>query len=272
MDAIKFRLRVFLMLLVGVVLLGMAGFMALEGLSLTDAFYFTMVTITTVGYGDIHPLTRTGKLLAVVLIVTGVGTFLGVVANVTESLLNKREQAARMEKLNMVIGLFFGEVGTDLLARFSQWDPDLEPLKKQLIVKTDWSDKDFLAVENRLRQHKYAIDMRRMNLEELRTFMDTKGTFLLRLLENPVLHEHEAFTESLRAVFHLKEELANRKDMSRLPDTDYAHLAGDIKRAYSQLVVQWLSHMRHLRDNYPYLFSLAMRTNPFDQEASPIVR
>jgi hypothetical protein len=30
--------------------------------------------------------------------------------------------------------------------------------------------------------------------------------------------------------------------------------------------------MKHLKDNYPYLFSLAMRTNPFDHEASPVVK
>jgi hypothetical protein len=37
------------------------------------------------------------------------------------------------------------------------------------------------------------------------------------------------------------------------------------------LVTEWLSYMRHLSDSYPYLFSLAMRTNPFDPQASPEV-
>jgi hypothetical protein len=99
-----------------------------------------------------------------------------------------------------------------------------------------------------------------------------KRDFLLRLLENPNLLEHETFTEHLRAVFHLTEELTSREDLMGLPDTDYAHLSGDIQRAYGLLVHQWLDYMRHLKDNYPYLFSLAMRINPFDQSASPIVR
>jgi len=58
----------------------------------------------------------------------------------------------------------------------------------------------------------------------------------------------------------------------QLPDTDYEHLAGDIKRSYILLVHQWLDYMKHLKDNYPYLFSLAMRVNPFDQDESPIVK
>jgi hypothetical protein len=33
----------------------------------------------------------------------------------------------------------------------------------------------------------------------------------------------------------------------------------------------WLEYMEHLKDNYPYLFSLAMRVNPFDKTASPVV-
>ncbi len=37
------------------------------------------------------------------------------------------------------------------------------------------------------------------------------------------------------------------------------------------LIEQWLNYMRFLKDEYPYLFALAMRTNPFDREASPIV-
>jgi hypothetical protein len=91
-------------------------------------------------------------------------------------------------------------------------------------------------------------------------------------LENPTLLEHESFTELLRSVFHLTEELANREALTQLPDTDYQHLAGDIKRAYILLVHQWFDYMKHLKDNYPYLFSLAMRANPFDRDASPIVK
>jgi hypothetical protein len=36
-------------------------------------------------------------------------------------------------------------------------------------------------------------------------------------------------------------------------------------------VHQWLDYLRYLKTNYPYLFSLAIRTNPFDEKASPVV-
>jgi hypothetical protein len=43
------------------------------------------------------------------------------------------------------------------------------------------------------------------------------------------------------------------------------HLNFDIKRAYILLVNEWLSYMKHLKEDYPYLYSLAVRTNPFNK-------
>jgi hypothetical protein len=105
----------------------------------------------------------------------------------------------------------------------------------------------------------------------LREFLVNRRGFLLGLLENPNLLEHETFTELLWAVFHLSEELESRPGFEFIPETDYHHLIGDIKRAYMQLVMEWLDYMKHLKKEYPYLFSLAMRTNPFDPTATPII-
>jgi hypothetical protein len=191
---------------------------------------------------------------------------------IIHQVLSAREKKARMGKLNMVIGAFFSEVGTMLLTYFSDWDPHLADIRKNLVVTNNWSHKEFLEVSKRLKTYQYAIDIKKTDLKTLRTFLAGKLDFLLRLLENPTLLEHESFTDLLWAVFHLAEELAARDDVTKLPDADREHLAGDIKRIYVLLVHQWVNYMAHLKDNFPYLFSLAMRTNPFDQEASPIVQ
>ena len=64
MDGLKLRLKIVFGVLIVVIALGTLGFKFIEGLSLVDAFYFSIVTITTVGYGDIHPSTEPGKILA----------------------------------------------------------------------------------------------------------------------------------------------------------------------------------------------------------------
>jgi len=66
----------------------------------------------------------------------------------------------------------------------------------------------------------------------------------------------------------LTEELVHRKGLTHLAKADCDHLAGDMKRAYHQLISQWVDYLRHLKSDYPYLFSLAIRTNPFDANAS----
>jgi len=187
-------------------------------------------------------------------------------------LLSFREKRSRMEKLNMVIGTFFSEVGTKLLAYFSDFDPRLADIKKELIIKASWSDKEFSGLSKRLKSYDYGVDINKVNLENLRKFALSKRNFLLRLLENPNLLEHESFTDLLRAIFHMIEELECRDNIQQAPESDKQHLSGDIKRAYILLVHEWISYMRHLKGNYPYLFSLALRTNPFDQDASPVVQ
>ncbi len=272
MNEIAFRLRVFVTVLAATLALGVGGFMALEGLSFVDALYFSVVTVATVGYGDIHPTTQAGKLLAVVLIATGVGTFLGVFANAAELLVARRQEEARRERLHMVIGLFMSEIGTHLLRLFSAADPDLSRIRADLEVGQGWSDGDFARVCERLADHPCRVEAGRLDLAGLTRFLGEKRELLLRLLENPNLAEHESFTHLLRAVFHLKEELLSRPGFSGLPESDLVHLANDAKRAYPLLVQQWTTHLRYLKANYSYLYSLAVRTNPFDEGASAVVR
>ena len=271
-DPIKFRLTIHLATLLAILVLGTLGFMYLENRSPLDAFYFIIVTLATVGYGDIHPTTPAAKVFVIFLIIFGVGTFVGVLANGTEMMLSRREKLTRMRKLNMVIGVFFSEVGTKLIRGFSDSDPNFEEIQRGLIVTEKWTHQDFLTVRDHLKGMKYGVEMGRTDLASLKDFLVKQRDFLVRLLENPTLLEHESFTDLLRAVFHLTEELAYREDLSQQSGPDRAHIAGDINRAYHLLVHQWLDYMEHLKLSYPYLFSLAMRTNPFDRQASPVVK
>jgi hypothetical protein len=252
-------------------IVGTFGFTAIEGMQLLDSFYFSIVTIATVGYGDIRPATSAGKILAVILIISGIGTFLGVVANATELMLSRREQHHRREKLNMVIGVFFSEIGISLLSFFSEADQSAEEIRNELTIESSWTEEDFKKVEASLGIYKYELAKEKFNFAELSALATPKKDLLIRLMENPAILEHESFAELLRAVFHLTEELNYRTGIPELPDADLAHIVIDATRAYRLLAYQWIDYMRHLKRNYPYLFSLAMRTNPFDSNASPVI-
>jgi voltage-gated potassium channel len=266
------RLRVYLSILVVVLITGMIGLVTLEHFSLLDAFYFLIETVSTVGYGDLHPLTPAGKALTIFVILTGVGCFVGVAANSIEYLIDERERTQRLEKLNMIIGVFFSEIGTILLKKFAVADPSLGEIQTALVVSDNWSDEDFSKAESMVKKHVSRLDSRSLNLEDLHGILTLHKGLLLSLLENPQMIEHDRFIPLLQAVFHLTEELISRDHLTDLPPSDFAHLSGDCNRVYGPLVIEWLSYMHYQKRHYPYLFSLAMRKNPFDANASVTVR
>jgi len=70
------RLVHIVFLLLGVVGAGTAGYVLIEGWSVFDALYMTVTTVSSVGYGEVHPLSKAGRAFTLVLIVAGLGTVL----------------------------------------------------------------------------------------------------------------------------------------------------------------------------------------------------
>lgn len=68
------QLRLALVLLTLVISGGTCGYMIIEGWYFLDAFFMTIITLSTVGYGEVHALSPAGKFLSIVIIVTGVGS------------------------------------------------------------------------------------------------------------------------------------------------------------------------------------------------------
>ena len=107
--------------LAALVVLGIAGYMLIEGWSLFDAAYMVVVTFTTVGYEEVHPLSPNGRLFTMFMMVAGVGVMLYILTSVVHmvvaqevlrSLVRRQIMRTRMAKLSghfIVCG--FGRVG-----------------------------------------------------------------------------------------------------------------------------------------------------------------
>jgi hypothetical protein len=233
-----------------------------------------LVALSIVGYFIHYAIFRDVHHIFLYLIGDIAFVFLEVlmVTLILHELLSRQEKRKRMEKLNMVVGAFFSEVGSSLLRLLSDWDTGLGARREQLHVTTLWTEEQFDNVALSMKGHAYLVNPSSMDVAALRELIAGKAEFLLRLMENPNLLEHERFTHLLMATFHLEEELVARSEEGELPESDLRHLAGDVDRVYGQLARFWLDYMKYLKTNYPYLFSLAVRMNPFDQCASPVVR
>ncbi len=193
-----------------------------------------------------------------------------IVTLILHRLLEYRERKNRLEKMNMVIGTFYSRVGRRLIRCFSRADPNIGTVKSDVMLSDAWTDERFGEALRDLGRYDYRVAICTIDLEALRAFLMEQEDFLVRLLENPVLLEHEEFTGLLQATFHMTEELTHREDFGVCPPPDMSHLEGDINRVYGMLITVWIRYMQYLKRNYPYLFSLAMRTNPFD-EAAPVM-
>lgn len=188
-----------------------------------------------------------------------------------ERLMNEREKKILLKKLNMVIGAFFGEMGNKLISIMKSTCTDSSVLEQALAVAQDWGESHYATASAFVQNYQCEFDPKSLRLQELKEFLLKKRNFMLALLQNPNLLEHDKFTDLLWAISHLTEELEARNTLEELPHSDLNHLKGDIQRAFGFLANEWLCYMQHLKGHYPYMHSLSVRTNPFNPVATPII-
>jgi hypothetical protein len=191
-----------------------------------------------------------------------------IVALIINRLLEYRAKQVILSHLNMAIGTFFSEIGMDVIKRCVAFDQKTDDIRAALAHPNTWKEPDYGRIKQNILKHIFSVDSTKGDLDELKSMLIAKRPFLLSLLQNQNLLEHESFTDMLWATFHVTDELANRKSTSTLSEMDYKHLSGDITRMYQLVLVCWIDYLKHLARDYPYLYSLAIRTNPFDGEAS----
>ena len=114
------RLLLIAALLALIMCIGTAGFRLIEGYSLFDAFYMTLITITTVGYQEIHPLSHTGRIFNSFLILIGVSAMFCAVGAMTQTIIElelqdrlgkRRKKRAIMQMKDHYVVCGFGRVG-----------------------------------------------------------------------------------------------------------------------------------------------------------------
>lgn len=135
-------------LLVLPIIIGISGYMLIEGWSFLDAFFMTMITISTIGYGETQPLSDGGRLFTIFLIFLGVGTASYAITRIIElavsqdvlTLFQQRERQRRLEQLEKhTIICGFGRVGRSVARALHEEgapcvviDPDPEVIERCL--------------------------------------------------------------------------------------------------------------------------------------------
>lgn len=186
---------------------------------------------------------------------------------VIDKLLEGRERAKLMEKLNMLIGLFYQELGQEMLRICAAADKGIAVLGNDIHVTAQWGEADYKKLDAVLKSFSYKVDIGSVDIDGLFSLLDSKTDLVVSLIANPALMEHDTFSELLMSVRHMHEELALRRALNRENEgrRDLEHLKLDLERAYGHLAQEWLFYMKHLKERYPYLFATAMVNNPFEK-------
>jgi voltage-gated potassium channel len=148
--------RLSVVLLIVVVCGGTAGFVVIEGWHVFDAFYMTITTVTTVGYGEIHPLSRAGRIFNSGVIILGVATvlytFSFLMARLIEGDLQARWARRRRERMlddltNHFIICGFGRIGQIVAREFTRQAVPFVIIERDLERMQAAIDLGYLAVE-----------------------------------------------------------------------------------------------------------------------------
>ena len=158
--------RLALALLFGVIAVGTAGYIAIEGWEPWDAFYMTVTTVATVGYREVHPLSFAGQVFTIILIFSGVGTAIYtatlIAAHIVEGGLHRRLGQRRDKRMleqltDHFILCGFGRIGSIIATEMRQQhvpfvvierDPDRARAAREqgcLVIEADSSQEDVLS-------------------------------------------------------------------------------------------------------------------------------
>ncbi len=121
------------------ILFGTIGYMAIEGWPALDALYMTVITLATVGYGEVHAVSSTGQIYTIILIITGVGFFLYVAGAVIQFMVEGRvrillgrkrldRKITRLKNHYIVCG--YGRIGKVICSKLQRENIDLVIIDK----------------------------------------------------------------------------------------------------------------------------------------------
>jgi voltage-gated potassium channel len=170
------------MLLAVIIAVATAGYMLIEGWSAWDAFYMTMITVTTVGYREVHTLSRAGEAFTVVVVTVGVATvlytFSFLMAQVVEGDLGERWAARRRRRMlddlsNHFIICGYGRIGQIIAREFFRQDVPFVVIERDAERMHEAIDAGYLAVEADASSEQV---LRRIGIDRARGFIAAVST------------------------------------------------------------------------------------------------
>lgn len=145
-----------LLLLTLIIITGTIGYMTVEGWDVVDSFYMTIITVSTVGFSEVHDLSKVGQLFTAFLIVTSFGTFAYAVSAITSYLVGgeyikyfrrykNMKTAEKMKGHVVVVG--FGRVGKKAAVQLKAHKTNFVVIEADNEIITDYKEEDITFMQ-----------------------------------------------------------------------------------------------------------------------------
>lgn len=184
-------------------------------------------------------------------------------AFVIDTLFERRNKYHKIEKLIMIEGVFFSEFGTELLEKFARHDKNIKVLSDEAHINKNWGPSEFKKFNSVINNHQFDVDINTISLRKVSNIINDNKDFLISIITNPTLMEHELFSEMAVAIFHIREELQDIYVHTEYDTFNREHIKEDFSILYKLMTQTWIIYMKHLQEEYPTLFKKAMIHNPF---------
>ncbi|MBU1274700.1 MAG: hypothetical protein KJ720_04935 [Proteobacteria bacterium] len=173
---------------------------------------------------------------------------------ILDELIQLREKIERRKRLNMFLGIFFRQMGMDIMLNLLNLVKNREDFDDRLLVDKTWGAARFRRARRDLAGLKLRMDPNARMLAALMEVLASREEDIIAMTRNPLMLEFESLHHCLLSLFHLIEESHFRGPMEKLRPEVLRHLGQDAGKALIRLASLWLAYLEHLKDEHPVLF------------------
>ncbi len=169
--------------------------------------------------------------------------------------LGQKEKRDRLAKTQMLTSVFFTELGAELMFSLVGVTKGKEKIVA-IFENAEINDcKSLEVVQNQLREVDIDVSVSEETYHRLVEMIRAKRDELLTITSNPLLLDHESFTDLLWGIFHLMDEARLRGEYSAMSAADRRHMEVDFTLTLKLLLVNWAGNILYTKMNYPNYYS-----------------